>query len=455
MTLATEGSGGEGSGARRVALAVVEAVMSGAHLTPTLSRELNAAALGAAPRSFATDLAYGTIRRLPQLDAALAPLLTAPQRLPPRVLNILRIGAYELLHRGTPPYAAVDSWVGVTRAKVPRLAPLVNAVLRRVKPPANEEALEEHERAALPEWLFREFERALPEAALEAALAMLEPGPLWLTIYSPRAAELLEEEGAEVTPFPFSAGAVQMAPRTNGTVSEGYPRSVKVRSPLPVAKSAAYTQGLAQPQNPSSLAAARMLGAGQGDPVYDLASGAGIKSAALAAMGAAVTAVERSARRSRAAERNLKRLGLSAEQVVADLTQPLELPPRPFVLLDAPCTGTGTLRGHPEIKLRLTPPALGELVELQLRLLTNAARLVAPGGRLVYAVCSLTHEEGAGVVSRFLAERGEFAPEQCPLSLPAAAPPAGGPGRYILPLGGLDGFYVAHLRRVNASSTER
>lgn len=427
------GSGDTFVSARAVALGVVEQVLHGSYLAPTLSTALNASALTGADRSFVTDSVYGVMRRLVQVDAALAPLLKAPHKLPPRVLGALRLGTYEIVYRSTPRYAAVNAWVAQVKRESHPLAGLVNAVLRRVEEPLLSEP---HLRSALPAWLLGQFEAALGAGnAMQAALGMLEPEPLWLTLFSEQALHELMQAGAEAEPL------LQGAP---------FPASYRVRSPLPLAQLSAYRLGLVQPQNPSSLQVALALGAQAGSLVHDLAAGRGVKTAVLAALGADVTAFELSETRSEAARANLARLRLSAEHVVADLTTPPPARPVPYVLLDAPCSGTGTLRGHPEIKLRLEPSDVAELAHLQKQLIASAATLVAPGGVLLYAVCALTPQEGPEVVAELLAKRPDFRPEPLDLRLPGVSPASQGDlqvGTYLLPTGGLDGFYLALLRR--------
>ena len=132
---------------------------------------------------------------------------------------------------------------------------------------------------------------------------------------------------------------------------------------------------------------------------------------------------------------------------MADLTATLKADPVGRVLLDAACSGTGTLRGHREIKLWLGADDITDLASLQCKMLANAAKLVAPGGRLVYAVCALTNAEGPGVVAEFLRGSQEFGPEEFSLPLPTTRPVGSQPGQFILPVNGLDGFYVARLKR--------
>lgn len=434
--------------ARRTALEIVVRVLSGAYLSRALSEALAAGVLSGQDRSLVTELAYGTMRFLIAMDVRLAPFLSHPDRLPPAAHAALRLGAFELLFRGTPAYAAVDAWVEVAKTTSPKHAKLVNAVLRRVArtvdaPSSAGHAAPDPERdLSLPPWLFGKFVASLGHAAAsEAARGMLEPEPLWLTAYAPEAEDALVAQGVEVRRGP----ALRLPP---DVPDRAWPTSLSVRSPLPLTELVAFQRGLVQPQDPASLYAARLVGAADGDLVYDLAAGHGVKTAALAATGAEVVSVELSEGRSRRARRNLSRLGLSARHVVADLLTPgpgVLSPPGDAVLLDAPCSGTGTLRGNPEIKLRLKASDLAEMVATQARMLTVAAEGVRPGGTLVYAVCSLTPEEGVAQVESFLAAMPGFVALEMPLGAPFVA--LDGPGAYVLPVGGLDGFYLARLRR--------
>ena len=409
-------------------LALLAQVRSGGRrLAPALDQTLRNLEPREA-RAFVTDVTYGTLRHARLLEAALAPRLAQPERLPERVRLALLAGAYERLVRGTPAHAAVHAWVEVVKrgpTHQRRLSSLVNAVLRRLSPddlpnPAGAQSL--------PPWLFAALARALGrEPAERAALGMLAPEPLWLSAADAAAATArLRSEGAEVRPGPL-------------------PGSLRVRSPLPLSRLAAYREGLVQPQNPASLAVVRACGNVAGLRVLDLCGGHGIKAAALAAAGAHVTSVERDPAKLRAAAANADRLGAPVDQLAWDLTAPPPLAPAPVVLLDAPCSGTGTLRGHPEIALRLTPDAVARLAHLQGRLLRSALARLAPGGRLVYAVCALTAEEGPEQVEALLARERELGAEAPALPLEPTLPV--GPGCFVLPEDGLDGFYVAVLSR--------
>ena len=403
-------------GPRALALRVLLRVARGKYLEPTLDLALERSALAGPDRGLATQLAYGTLQRLLYLDHALAPLLRAPKRLPEAARWILRLGAYEKLFLRTPDYATVSQWVELAKAQAPRQAGLVNAVLRRVEPRPAPLWIE----ASVPRFLCEHWRAFFGDAGFVRRFN--EPPPLWVTAY-PGAEESLEAEGVAFEPGPI-------------------PGSLRLLGG-PLRKLRAYRQGKIQPQNPASLFAAQLLDPPPGAPVLDLAGGAGLKAAWLAARGARVTSYDKNPRRQAAGRRNLERLGLSVRFRAADLTEPLP-EQAPFVLLDAPCSGTGTFRHHPELRYRIRPEDPGTMAALQRRLLETAAAATRPGGRLVYAVCSLTEAEGMGVVRAFLEDHPEFALEPFTLPFPALKE---GPGAYVRPEAGLDGFYYARFRR--------
>lgn len=401
--------------AREVAVRVLLRVLAGeGFAAPLLDRALQQARLAGRDAGLATHIVYGTLRHYRSVKAALTPLLSGETHA--KTWAVLLAGTFEKLHLKTPLHAVVNEYVNLTRTA--RLGPpgLVNAVLRRVETtssPAHE----------LPDWLAGVYGAVFGAQADEVFSSLLEPQPLWLSL-SDEGARLLEAEGSLVK------SSVQ---GVNGVELSG-----------PLRASAAFRGGQAQPINPASLACVDALGDVTGQRVLDLAGGAGIKAAMLAARGALVTSVDVVARKHDAARRNLERLHLQADWITHDLTQPLALAPAPFVLLDAPCTGSGTLRSHPEIKLRLEPQNVAELAALQEKMLPNAAALVQPGGVLVYSVCSVLPQEGPEVVRRFLEAHPDFVAEDLPeLEVPHLLCR---PGSLTLPLAGVDGFYIARLR---------
>ncbi|MBZ9712896.1 RsmB/NOP family class I SAM-dependent RNA methyltransferase [Deinococcus multiflagellatus] len=405
--------------ARELAVRVLIRVLAGeAFAAPALDAALQQARLPGRDAGLATHIVYGTLRRVLSLQAALSPLLRGPTH--PKTRALLLAGAFEKLYLGTPVHAVVSDYVNLARAA--RLAPpgLVNAVLRRV----TLDGVAAGPEAEVPAWLAELYRRAYGDAAERVLADLLEPQPLWLS---------LSDEGVR-------------ALESEGSVVKGGPQGVdRVSLERPLRQTAAYSRGQAQPINPASLACVDALGDVAGARVLDLAGGAGVKAAMLATRGAKVTSVDLVGAKHEAARANLRRLGLKADFLTHDLTRPLAVDPAPFVLLDAPCTGSGTLRSHPEIKLRLTPDAVDEMARLQGQMLPNAAALVAPGGTLVYSVCSVTPQEGPEVVARFLETQPGFAAESVPgLEVPHV--PAG-PGVLTVPEGGIDGFFIARLRR--------
>ena len=406
----------KGEGPRSLALRVLLATERGRYLEPTLDLALEKSNLSRSDRGLAAQIAYGTMQRLYYLDHVLRPHLKDPSRLPAPARMILRAGSFEKLFLRTPDYAAVSEWVELAKAHAPRQAGLVNAVLRRVR----------HKEA--PPWVYHSVPRFLYEhwedffGSAEFVRHFNEPAPLWVTAL-PGAEEVLKAEGV-----PFEPGPI--------------PGSLKLKG-VPIRKTRAYRKGLIQPQNPASLYAAQLLEAKPGELVLDLAGGAGIKAAWLAAMGARVKSFDKNPKRQAAGRENLKRLGVSVEFVAHDLTKPL--PERAKkVLLDAPWTGTGTFRHHPELRYRIKPEDPKEMSRLQRRLLETAAQATLPGGVLVYSVCSLTADEGEEVVRDFLSRHPEF--ETLPVEPPFATLKKG-LGTYTSPEAGLDGFYYAKLKK--------
>ena len=233
--------------------------------------------------------------------------------------------------------------------------------------------------------------------------------------------------------------------------------SVRLVERTPVRELPGYDEGAWWVQDAAAALPARVLGPRPGERIADLCAAPGGKTAQLANAGAKVMAVDRSARRLQRLEDNMKRLNLDVDIRVADA---LDLDEEPFdaVLLDAPCSATGTIRRHPDVAWTKRAADVGKLADLQRRLLDKAAILVRPGGRLVYCTCSLEPEEGENQIEAFLARQPLFS------RLPVEAGEVGGAAELLdaqgdvrtLPChfadlgarqGGLDGFYVARLVR--------
>ncbi|MDE2488503.1 MAG: methyltransferase domain-containing protein [Alphaproteobacteria bacterium] len=414
-----------GRAARAAALEILAAALSRrAGLEAALSRAA-VTGLDARDRAFARALAMATLRRLGAIDAALQARLAKPP--PEPVLNLLRLGAAQLFVLKTPAHAAVDATVGL--APKPFRA-LVNAVLRGLQrePPQ----LDDPERLA-PSWLYARWRAAYGEAQARAIAAMIAEEPATdLTPREPaRAAALAADLDAEVLP----QGTLRTA--RGGDVA-GWP---------------GFVEGAWWVQDASAAVPVRLLAVRSGETALDLCAAPGGKALQLAAAGAHVTAVDRSGARLKRVAENLTRTGLTAEVVEADAATWDDTRVFDAVLLDAPCSATGTFRRHPDVLWVASPKDVASLAAVQARLLDSAARRVTPGGRLVYCVCSLEPEEGEAQVAAFLARTPGFA-------LDAVAPGEGGAPEAslrsdgtlrILPQhrpGGADGFYIARFRRL-------
>ncbi len=381
-------------------------------------------ALDALPPMEARDRAAGhrlaatVLRRAGTLDAILEPFLNkAP---PEPVRHILRLGAAGYLLLGTPDHAAVATAVALARARglVP-FAGLVNAVLRRVtaQGPAVLEELD-GPRLDTPSWLWASW----GGNARAIAIAHETEAPIDIRLRPGATAP----EGGETLP----------------TGSVRYPAGTRITD------LAGYAEGAFWVQDAAASLPAMLLAARPGERVADLCAAPGGKTAQLAATGAEITALEWEPRRIVRLRENLKRLRLEVEIVQHDATTWRPQTPFDAILLDAPCSATGTIRRHPDVPHLKRPRDMAMLAAGQDRLLANAAAMLRPGGRLVYAVCSLQGEEGANRVANVPGLTPDpFTPEEFSL-LPQARTKLGHlrthPGLWP-ERGGMDGFFAARM----------
>ena len=414
--------------ARARALVLLRAVLEEARTLDEAEGRAGSAAPEA--RARARRLASGALRHRSRAEAALRPLLR--RRPAPAVGALLSLAVTEMLGEGAPPHGVVGAAVDLARG-LPGgggAAGMVNAVLRRA---ASEEARARWDAAGpprMPGWLRGRVSSGFGgarTAAIEAA----------------------QERGAALDLTPRDGDAPALAARLGGMPLPG--GSVRLADPGQVSALPGYEGGEWWAQDAAAAWPARMLGVRSGDRVLDLCAAPGGKTMQLAARGARVTALDLSEPRMARLRENLARTGLAADLVVAD-ARGWEAP-EPFdaVLLDAPCSATGTIRRHPELPLIRGPEGLRELAALQRALVDRAVALARPGGRIVYAVCSLLPEEGPGRLAEALARHPGLSVETPTLDGGEPGWWLGGALRTAPDLwperGGMDGFFAALLRR--------
>jgi 16S rRNA (cytosine967-C5)-methyltransferase len=381
------------------------------------------------------------LRRQGELEHVLGAFLERPLPADKGYLwPILLTGAAQLVCLRLPAHAVVDLAVETTRRDraAHRFAKLTNAVLRRVAE-RGEQLLSSQDRLRLniPDWLWQRWSAAYGEAAARRiAEASLKEAPLDISAKAD-ARGWAERLGGRLLP----TGSVRLAP--GGRVED----------------LAGYAEGAWWVQDAAAALVTRVAGDVAGKTVADLCAAPGGKTASLVTAGAHVTAVDVSASRLSRLRENLQRLRLTAEVVEADAAT--WSPGRTFdvVILDAPCTATGTIRRHPDILRLKGPEDVVRMAGVQRAMLVQAATLVAPGGALVYSTCSLEPEEGAAQIEAFLGAHGEDFDR-----VVISAPEIAGEADWITPAGdlrtlpfhmslepdalaGMDGFYVARLRR--------
>ncbi|MCP9841706.1 16S rRNA (cytosine(967)-C(5))-methyltransferase [Synechococcus sp. J7-Johnson] len=408
--------GAIGLEARRVAWRVLQAVAAGAYTDLALERELRRSPLAPADRGLATELACGAIRQRGLLDGWIDALgKVRAERQPPPLRWLLHLGLYQLLFTArVPASAAVSTTVELAkRDGLARLAPVVNGLLRaclrrrQALPPGAapweplplpaDPAASLALRGSLPPWLAAGLLQWLPSEGAEAfALAANQPPSLDLRVNRLRATregviEALAAAGVSAEPLPDLPWGLSLGGRSGDLRA------------LP-----GYAEGHWSVQDRTAQVIAPLLDPQPGERLLDACAAPGGKSTHLAELigdTGSVLAVDRSEGRLRRLRDNARRLGLSAiEPLTADAVLPGAIPGPPFdgILLDAPCSGLGTLARHPDARWRMTPGSISELVALQRNLLEAMLPLLVPGGRLVYATCTVHPSENGDLIVAFL-----------------------------------------------------
>lgn len=437
---------------RDVALAVVRDVFGAVHRAAQAAFDYRSgrAHLDERERAFAAELSYGSIKMRRAIDWYLQPYLGKRfTTIPPTILEILRLGAYQLIFmHGVAARAAVHESVSLARAYGHRgTAGLVNAVLRRLSespmtaptPPQFESP---HEYLgtlhSFPSWIVSRFAERFPQIELDLMLAALNARPqLGVRVNTMRltvdaATAELEALGAMVTRSIFVKDALL------------------IEGPLTASALERTAAGRWSVQSESSCMPVDVLDPQPGETILDLCSGRGHKTLHIAArtnMAAKIVAVDSEERKIAHAQHALEEAGAAGVAFVRGdaAAAALELPAADAVLLDAPCSGSGILGRHPEARWRKGPADAERLSELQGRLLAAAAARLRPGGRIVYSVCAVEAVENEGVIDRFLEANPAFMRDDPPQRY---APYLRG-GALLVPPGleRRDGFFIARLHR--------
>ena len=380
-------------------------------------------------RRLAHELSAGVLRARAELDRALE-----LDRADPRLHDILRLGAYQLRRLArVPAHAAVSTSVDLARETAGlKAARYVNQALRRVARESGPDGVPAGEGGTHPGWLVERWRRRYGARGATSLVAWNDTRPP-LTLQPGRwdratLESRLTEAGIAVSSAPFNAGL-----RIASTQVPALP---------------GYEAGAFLVQDPAQALVVRFAGVPTGAGLYDACAAPGGKAVRLAREGAHVVAGEARRERLDRLRDTVHRQGVAVPLVAADL---LAAPFRPgvwdAVLVDAPCTATGTMARHPDARWRLTPEAIGRLARRQATLLDAAAALVRPGGLLVYATCSLEPEENEAQVEAFLHRHPEFGRRPPPDRVPPVLVTAAGDFQSLPQRDGIDGAFAARLAR--------
>jgi|TARA_B100000700_G_scaffold238812_4_gene265362 16S rRNA (cytosine967-C5)-methyltransferase len=396
-------------------------------------------------RALLREICYGVCRTLPRLEALAGVLLRSPFKARDTDIQaLLLVGIYQLLYLRIPAHAAVGETAGAARLLNKAWATRVlNGCLRRLQREASEmQAKVDRDPAVAllhPVWWLKALRQAWPNDWREIAIANNQPGPMTLRVNRRRSSQEAYLERLRETDI--DARPCQHAPD-----------GLTLEAPCDVSALPGFAEGEVSVQDEAAQLAVELLGPAlaprPGARVLDACCAPGGKTAhLLEAFDISLRALDSSAERLHRVETTLERLGLSAQVSAADATEQDWWDGIPFdaILLDAPCSGSGVIRRHPDIKRLRRPEDIGQLAALQAKLLDNLWQTLAPGGTLVYATCSVLPEENAEQISAFL-ERTPDAVASTSADL--AWGRVAGAGRQLLPREhGHDGFFYARLTR--------
>lgn len=396
-----------------------------------------------AERGFYQQLVYGCARHYLSLDELTRKLLDKPIQRKERVIHMLLVvGLYQLWQLDLPEHAALYETVDATKPlKKPWAAKLLNAALRRFQREGDELIAGLQNGAGYPGWLTRQLRQAYPDHWQDVLEAGNVQGPMTLRINRARIERdawlrKADDEGLEAAACEQTASAVTLA------------------QPAPVVALPGFNDGDVSVQDEAAQQCALMLAPQDGERLLDACAAPGGKTGhLLERANIELTALDIDAGRLQRVTENLDRLGLKATLLAADAADlKAWWDDQPFdrILLDAPCSGTGVIRRHPDIKLLRRPKDIEFLAQVQDRLLTQLWRTLKPGGRLLYATCSILPRENSERIAAFLSRQTDA--QLIPLTLAGDAPTEFGV-QWLPQPGGHDGFYFALLEKAAPTTT--
>ncbi len=425
---------------RAAAAQVIGDVLTGRSLNQVLAPRL--AQVAERERSLLQQLSYGTLRQAPRLQALLGQLLNKPLRNKDSdIQGLLLCGLYQLDSTRIPDHAAVASTVGaVAVLKKPWAKSMTNAVLRRFLREREALALELTDAAAAshPEWLYHALLKQWPTAARDIMEANNLQPPMTLRVNTGQISRQDYLDKLSAQDIEARAGRLS-------------PQAIYLAKPCDVSELPGFAEGEASVQDEAAQMAGLLLQAAPGERVLDACAAPGGKACHLLELQpqlAELVAMDVDETRLQKVSQNLQRLKLQATLLVGDARQSgAQLTPASFdrILVDAPCSATGVIRRHPDVKLLRRPEDIDQLARLQLHILQGLWPLLKPGGTLLYATCSVLAEENGEVIQHFLAQY----PDAAVVSLEEPWGQAAGGGRQLLPSAlATDGLFYAMLRKV-------
>ncbi|NLK87771.1 MAG: 16S rRNA (cytosine(967)-C(5))-methyltransferase RsmB [Clostridiaceae bacterium] len=442
--------------ARETALKILfEINEKGAYSNIELNKQLSGSELGEMDRGFITEIVYGVVKRKLTLDRLVAAHSNIRMsKLSPWILNILRLGAYQLLYMSRVPASAAcnESVKLAGRYGHKASSGFVNAILRKIAREGMDNIIPDK------------------ETDLPGYLSVKHSYPSWLTqkyieLFGEEFAEALLEAGNRIPELTIRANTLRVSAEELKTQLEKegvwaeYGRFIRealvIKSPLPVGRLDSFKKGLFQVQDESSMLPAMVLAPESGDVVLDACSAPGGKAVNMAQImknSGRVIARDIHEHKLRLIDEAASRLGTSiveSELYDAGIPDPTHEAYFDRVLLDAPCSGLGIVRRKPDIKWARESSDIGSIATLQGKLLQNVSKAVKPGGILVYSTCTILPEENECIVRNFIESNREFCEDDIsPYLPPALAPYARGSMLQVYPnRDGIDGFFIARLKR--------